>query len=123
MFELVIRGEFAASHRIKGHNGKCKNLHGHTWKVEAVLLASRLNSIGLTVDFKILKKTLDTFLDQLDHSYLNDLPFFKTKNPSTENIAKFIFEGLAKQFRPLRLKQVTVWESDRAGLTYYSRRI
>ncbi len=118
MYELTVKSDFAASHLIRHHPGKCKKLHGHTWKVEVVVSGKTLNSLGMIVDFKIIKNKLNTFLDQLDHTYLNDLPPFKKRNPTTENIARFIFDGFSKQCRPLKVKKVTVWESDRTAVTY-----
>jgi len=50
---------------------------------------------------------------------LNDLPAFKDVNPSTENLAKYIYQEFAKECQPLPLKRVRVWESDTASITYY----
>ncbi len=120
MFELSVKGDFASSHILNGHDGKCKNLHGHTWKVEATVVGNRLNEIGLLVDFKLFKKQLKDFLEGLDHVHLNDLPAFKDMNPTTENLARYIYEEFGKVCRPLVLSKVTVWESDSASVTYFS---
>ena len=120
MFELSVKGDIASSHILHGYPGKCKDLHGHTWKVEATIAGEKLDPIGLLVDFRKVKKDLHDFLETLDHKHLNDLPAFKNVNPSTENLAKHIYEEFAKIITPpLRLKKVTVWESESSSVTYY----
>lgn len=121
MYELLIKSDFSGAHNLRGYKGQCEELHGHNWKVEARFSKSCLNDIGIAEDFKILKKKLNAILEKLDHSYLNKLPFFKKKNPSAENIAKYIFDKLESSFRKkgLLVKSVSVWESDTSCATYY----
>ncbi len=119
MFELSIKGHIASAHFLRGYDGPCKDLHGHTWKIELTILSKELNDIGLVVDFKELKCKFNSFLDSLDHVNLNDLPYFKEINPSTENIARYIYQNFSKEINPLKLKHVQVWESDTASVTYY----
>lgn len=118
MFELAIRADFAASHLLKGYEGKCKNLHGHTWKVEVVITSETLDKIGMVADFAALKKQLKDFLEVLDHVHLNELPYFKDTNPTTENLAKYIYEEFPKKYPSIKPKRVTVWESDCASVTH-----
>ncbi len=118
MFELSIKGDFAAAHFLRGYDGMCKNLHGHTWKVEVVIVADRLNDIGLVLDFREWKGKLKAFLNTFDHVCLNDLPFFRKNNPSTENLAKYIYQEFAGQCEPFPLKKVRVWESKSSSVTY-----
>lgn len=119
MFELSIQGDIAAAHYVRGHQGKCKNLHGHTWKIEVTVTGERLNAIGMVEDFAVLKMQLKEFLAALDHVCLNDLPYFKDVNPTTENIAKYIYEGFNKHIAPLKVKSVRAWESETASVVYY----
>ena len=119
MFELAVRGDFCASHILHGHEGKCQHLHGHTWKVEVVIQSEQLDAVGRVVDFSVVKKKLREFLDTIDHVHLNDLPAFKDINPSTENLAKHIYHGFSDACRPLKLKEVTVWESESSSVKYY----
>jgi 6-pyruvoyltetrahydropterin/6-carboxytetrahydropterin synthase len=119
MFELTVSADFASAHQLHGYQGDCKDLHGHTWKVEVVVASDRLDSIGMVVDFKAIKKQLKDFLKQIDHVYLNDVPAFKNINPTTENLAKFICEGFSKVCQPLSLKRVRIWESETSSVTYY----
>ena len=119
MFEIIIKGDIAAAHFLRGYEGKCKNLHGHTWKIEVVLLGKRLDKIGMVADFRVLKKKLRAFLDTLDHACLNVLPYFKKVNPTTENLAKYIYRAFKAQVAPLKIKEVRAWESDVSGVVYF----
>ena len=119
MFELSIKGDFAAAHRLHGYEGNCKDLHGHTWKVEVVIAADQLDKIGMVMDFKIVKIKLKELLSKIDHVYLNSLAAFKENNPTTENLAKYIFEEFSLVCQPLQIKRVQVWESDSASVVYY----
>jgi len=121
MFECNISDHFSSAHFLREYKGKCKRLHGHTWKVEATVIGEKLDEIGLLADFGELKKTLKGVLDQMDHNCLNDLEFFQVHNPTAENITKFIYQEFKKAVAPLTLKQVRVWESDRTSVTYYEK--
>lgn len=120
MFELSVRGDFCASHILHGHEGKCKKLHGHSWKVQVNIVHNELDIVGRVVDFAVVKKQLQIFLDTIDHTHLNDLPAFKDLNPTTENLAKYIYQGFSKICQPFALKSVTVWESESSSVTYNS---
>ena len=119
MFELKVKDHIASAHILKGYDGPCARLHGHTWKVEAVLSGDKVNDIGLLIDFKIMKKILNEVLMPLDHVNLNELPAFTAINPSTENLAQYIYRQLAPRVAPLKLKHVEVFESDTASIVYY----
>ena len=119
MFEVTVRDHIASAHQLHGYDGPCKDMHGHTWKVEMVVCGNTLDGVGLLADFKILKAKLKEVLMPLDHVVLNDLPAFKDLNPSTENLARHIYRALSVNCAPLRLKQVQVWESDTASVIYY----
>ena len=123
MYEIKVTNRFAAAHNLREFHGRCENLHGHNWFVEAVVRAWELDKIGLAVDFGVVKKLLNDVLDQLDHQYLNEKEEFKTINPSSENIAKFIFDRLAPGVCDIsegrcHLYSVSAWESDNASATY-----
>lgn len=119
MFELTIKGDIASAHYLRGYPGKCKDMHGHTWKVEVVLRADKLNAIGMAEDFAVLKKDFKAFLERLDHKCLNELDPFLDVNPTAENIAKYIYEEYGRQTAPLKVARVQVWESDMASAIYY----
>jgi 6-pyruvoyltetrahydropterin/6-carboxytetrahydropterin synthase len=118
MFELSIKGDICSAHYLRGYEGKCKNLHGHTWKIEIFIQSAQLDSIGMVADFAVLKMRLKEFLATIDHVCLNDLPYFKDHNPTTENLSKYIYEQFSSIIAPLHLSKVQVWESDITSVTY-----
>ncbi|MFQ5330346.1 MAG: 6-carboxytetrahydropterin synthase QueD, partial [Thermodesulfobacteriota bacterium] len=97
MYELKVVSEFASAHKLRGYDGECEKLHGHNWRVEAVVTVDLLDPVGLAVDFKDLKKLLNGILDGLDHCYLNELEPFQSENPSSENLARFIYRELQER--------------------------
>lgn len=119
MFELSVTGHIASAHYLRGYDGPCKDLHGHTWKVEVTIQAEKLNDTGLVLDFRDVKKRLEDTLRPIDHVCLNDLPYFKDDNPSTENLARYVYREFAKVCRSFPLKRVRVWESETSSVTYY----
>jgi 6-pyruvoyltetrahydropterin/6-carboxytetrahydropterin synthase len=121
MYELMIETTFSAAHALRGYKGKCESVHGHNWKVQVHVVAERLNEIDIAIDFHDLKRYTNELLNQLDHKFLNDVFPFTEINPSSENIARWIFENLKRKINTdhVRLSAVTVWESDTASATYY----
>ncbi|MDP8266527.1 MAG: 6-carboxytetrahydropterin synthase QueD [Candidatus Aceula meridiana] len=117
MYKLTVKGDFAASHSLRNYEGKCKNLHGHTWKVDVGISGKELNATGMLVDFKEIKNSLKNVLEQFDHQHLNDLEPFQKINPTSENIAKVIFDKISKE-NACAVSEVTVWESENASATY-----
>jgi 6-pyruvoyltetrahydropterin/6-carboxytetrahydropterin synthase len=123
MYELVVSDYFSAAHDLRGYKGKCEALHGHNWKVEATLAGAKLDSLGMVVDFTDVKKALAEILERYDHRYLNETEDFKKINPTTENLARRIYERLAKALpKHVAVKSVTVWESERCCARYTAER-
>ncbi|MBW1975748.1 MAG: 6-carboxytetrahydropterin synthase QueD [Deltaproteobacteria bacterium] len=122
-YEVKIISDFAGAHRLRNFKGKCEELHGHNWKVEVVVRGTRLDESGVLIDFGELKEATREVLSKLDHKYLNDLPYFKEINPSSENIAKYIFEKLSKRFNSEKVQvySVSAWESEKACATYFGK--
>lgn len=120
MFELSIKSKFSSAHFLREYEGKCENLHGHNWKVEMVLRGKELNKIGLLMDFKDMKNTLNLVLDELDHKLINDIEFFKSNNPSCENIAFYLHKILSEKLNgdKVNVAKVIVWETDDASATF-----
>ncbi|HIC92615.1 MAG TPA: 6-carboxytetrahydropterin synthase QueD [Syntrophaceae bacterium] len=120
MYELKVVSHFSAAHRLKDFEGNCERLHGHNWKVEVYVTSSSLNKVGLVLDFGIIKQKTQEVLKELDHQYLNELPAFAHQNPSSENIAQFIFDKLNKSLDTpnVHISKVAVWESENACAAY-----
>jgi 6-pyruvoyltetrahydropterin/6-carboxytetrahydropterin synthase len=123
MFEITVYSHFSGAHRLRCLRGRCEKLHGHNWKIEVSVVSNRLNQEGIVLDFGILKQKVEKILKTLDHTYLNDLPYFTKKEPSSEHIAKYLFDKLKPELNryPVKLKRVTAWESDTSSATYWGR--
>lgn len=120
MFEVTIIKTFSAAHLLAEIGGKCEELHGHNFKVEVTVGAPDLNSEGILIDFRLVKKWLKEILDKMDHQHLNDLPFFAGKNPSSENIARYVYQEMQVWVKEAKVKMlhVKVWESENAAVSY-----
>jgi 6-pyruvoyltetrahydropterin/6-carboxytetrahydropterin synthase len=116
MYSIKVEAGFSAAHNLREYKGKCEDLHGHNWRIEAVAKSAKLDSIGMVRDFKDFKAHLNELLEELDHKYLNDLEPFKKLNPTSENIARYLYERLKKQIPDLAL--ITVWENNTSAATY-----
>ena len=121
MYELDITREFSAAHKLRGYDGLCSNLHGHNWTVQVFIRAVKLDSIGIAADFTVIKRELTAILAQFDHKYLNELPEFQDVNPTSENIARIIYDKLSPVFQDpaVCLDRVRVCESPTSGATYW----
>ncbi len=121
IYELKIISQFSAAHRLENFYGKCEALHGHNWKVEVFLVGDRLDEAGLIMDFGVVKARTREILEELDHKYLNELPEFKSQNPSSENLARHLYERLEGVLNRegVRISRVSVWESDTSCASYY----
>jgi len=123
MYTITVSSHFSGAHRLRHLHGKCEELHGHNWKIEVSVAARQLNKEGIVIDFQLLKKKVEKILKSLDHTFLNDLPYFSGREPSSENIAKYIFDRLKAELKgyPAVLKEVTAWESETSSATYSGR--
>ena len=120
MFEIKIKSDFSAAHNLKNYRGKCERLHGHNWFVEAVFSYGELDKDGMAIDFRKAKKLLKGVIDKLDHSYLNDLKMLNGINPTSENMAKFIYDRVKKA--NVNLKSVSVWENENSCASFIEDR-
>ena len=116
MFELKAQMYFAAAHHLLNYEGECENQHGHNWLVEAYVKGNSLDKSNILIDYKVLKRELKAVLDLLDHKDLNELPEFKDISPSSEIIAKYIFEEVQKEFE--NVSKVSVYETPTSCATY-----
>ena len=120
MWELHVTGTFSAAHHLCGYGEPCEQVHGHNWKVVATVRCTRLDHVGLGIDFKLLRGRLREVLAALDHHDLNATPPFDTINPSAEHIAQWVFERLGERLGSTGavLARVTVAENDDSGATF-----
>ena len=136
MYKLKTTATFDSAHFLSGYNGKCANIHGHTWTIEVEVRANSLITAGekrgMVIDFSDLKKSVKALADRYDHtliyeqgslreSTLNALReegFSLTElpvRPTAENFAKLFYEALSKK---LPVCSVTVYETPQNCATY-----
>jgi len=119
MYMISVEKSFDAAHYLRGYGGKCEKLHGHRFKVVVRLRCSGLNELGLAYDFTELKKQVTEAIGRYDHQCLNDISPFDRVNPSSENIAATVYDGLAPGFTgDIALDSVEVWESPESCALY-----
>ena len=120
-WRLRVRDDFSSAHALRHYQGKCENLHGHNFSVEVCVEGDRLApDTEMLLDFKIIKTELKAVLSLLDHKNLNATPPFDAQNPSSENLARFIYQELARRLAPhgVRMHEVTVSEKAAQAATY-----
>ncbi len=121
MYEVDIERSFSAAHCLRGYQGNCSNLHGHNWTVQVYVRAEKLDEVGISVDFRKLKDETEQLLDEFDHTNISELKYFKDSNPTSELIAKVIFDKMSEKLNDNRVKvhRVRVCESPGSGATYF----
>ncbi len=117
MYEIKTQAFFAAAHHLLNYDGACENQHGHNWMVEAYVQGDTLDKSNILIDYKVLKRELNTVLEYLDHKDLNELPEFKNESPSSEMIANFIYWRLKEKI--VQLSKVSVWETQTSCCSYF----
>ena len=120
MYELFIKTHFSAAHHLRDYVGKCANQHGHNWLVEVFLECEELDKVGMGVDFVVVKKIVKEELDKLDHKDLNEMEYFKEHNPTSENIAKYLFDQFSEKINDnrIRISKVVIFETPECGASY-----
>ena len=124
MFEVSVEHTFAAGHALRNYKGKCENVHGHNYRVQVLVRGEKLDQTGMLADFVDLKRLLRAISEPLDHVFLNDMEPFTTVNPSSENLAVYIYEkmrdGLTQVtgHESVEVAEVKVWETEIQSATY-----
>lgn len=114
--ELRLRREyeFDAAHFLPHHEGLCKNIHGHRYKVEIEISGSRQSAgpeSGMLMDFGTLDKIMKPIIARLDHTSLNA----RFSNPTAENMVMELFFEIQEQLpKRVALKKLTLWETPRS---------
>ena len=121
VFEINVKTDFSAAHCLREYDGDCERLHGHNWTVELSVRCRGLNEIGIGVDFRDAKKALKDIVGRLDHNHLNELPAFRKENPTSENIARFLYGELSRKLNAdgVKVSRVKVFETPAAGVCYW----
>jgi 6-pyruvoyltetrahydropterin/6-carboxytetrahydropterin synthase len=120
MYTVFKDFTFAAAHAIRGHTGGCQNLHGHNYRVRVQVAATRLDALGMVIDFADLKRVVGEVLGPFDHRLINDIPPFDQRNTTAELLAEYVFREVAARLDDERLSvaRVEVWENDSACAVY-----
>lgn len=131
---LKLTFKFDAAHRLMHYKGLCRNIHGHTWKVEVALKGELDKQSGMIVDFGVVKEQIQNHvLGFYDHAIIVNYNDFAVKaflkgqgfkymevldgEPTCENLAKLIYQQ-AKMAVTQELFWVQVWESETASAVY-----
>ncbi|GAC1531134.1 MAG: 6-carboxytetrahydropterin synthase QueD [Polyangiales bacterium] len=124
MYEISQETVIAAAHQLRLAPGEGERLHGHNWRIKAVVRADALDARGMVMDFNDLGRELRTFVEPWEHVFLNELPPWNDVNPTAENIARVVCEGLSPKIDDgrARLVRVEVWENDTCCATFYRER-
>lgn len=120
MFTLSYSKSFVAAMKLPNNNGPCGNLHGHTYNVTTTVARGSLNEDGMVIDYFNLAEKLNDILKKLDHKFLNELEYFKNTPPTSENIAKYIFDNIQKKLLEDQVKvtKVTISEDRDVTVSY-----
>lgn len=125
------RIEFDAAHRVQGHEGKCRNLHGHRYSIEATFDATRLDALGRVVDFGVIKTLLGQWIDDnWDHTTIlfekdaalgkaivaetGQAIFYLPSNPTAENMAEYLLHTVCPRLfadYPIRCTRIRLYET------------
>lgn len=121
IFEVYIETHFSAAHALRGYPGDCARLHGHNWIIQVYVRCRELDDIGIGIDFRVIKENVKDVLQGLDHFNMNELPPFQEDNPTSENIAKYLYRELRKRIDSDKVKvsKVKVSETPNAGAFYW----
>jgi 6-pyruvoyltetrahydropterin/6-carboxytetrahydropterin synthase len=117
MFEISSEAHFSAAHHLRNYKGPCENVHGHNWIVRAVIRCEVLNELGIGIDFRTIKNALAETLKILDHADLNALFDPLGQNPSSENLAAYIYIKLEQTINNPMCAIVRVEVSETPGNT------
>ncbi len=120
MFDIFLKTHFSAGHHLRNYPGNCEKPHGHNWDIEVTVRAVELDELGMGIDFRTVKDAVNKVMDDLDHCDLNDHSAFQDKNPSSENIAVYIFDSLKDVLSSDRygVHSVLVGETRNCGVIY-----
>ncbi|MGC8765703.1 MAG: 6-carboxytetrahydropterin synthase QueD [Brevinematia bacterium] len=105
---------FDAAHQLINYNGKCENLHGHTYKLKITLIGE-IRDDGMIIDFIVFKRIVDEkIIEKLDHRFLNEI----VPQPTAENIALWIWNELKNglEGENYSLYEIVLWETESSSV-------
>lgn len=135
-YEVTRKHEIHCGHRICGHEGKCKNLHGHSYIFHLKCVSHDLDKLGRVIDFSVIKELMCQWLeDNWDHKLIiwEDDPWLDNlrqidptvvsfpEHPTAENLAKYLVQVIGPRvFKdyPITLNEVIVEETSNCSASY-----
>ena len=113
MYEVYVAARFEAAHKLVGDFGPASRMHGHTYRMEAILRGQRLQDDGTLYDIGELRQAVDDLVASLDYRDLNEVPGLADVNTTAEAVADHCWERLAAPLRDRGLDSlvVRIWES------------
>ena len=113
MYEVYVAARFEAAHRLVGDFGPASRMHGHTYRIEAILRGQRLQDDGTLYDIGELRQAVDDLATSLNYQDLNEVPGLADVNTTAEAVADYCWEELAASLRDRGLDSlaVRIWES------------
>jgi len=112
---LYTEGVIDGAHLLKGYDGKCKQMHGHSWLLKIWVRGKRehLDDVGIMFDFANVKQIVDFF----DHQLINEVAPFDKMNPTAENLVSFIYGSMKIDYPDLQFK-IRIYETAVLKKTY-----
>jgi 6-pyruvoyltetrahydropterin/6-carboxytetrahydropterin synthase len=119
MYSLCVSSSFSAAHQLHHYPGACQRIHGHNWKVQASLTSGELNELGMVIDLMEFQGALNECLKLYDHRMINEISPFDQQNPTSENLARVIYDDLKSRLpESITLDWVRVFENEDYCVTY-----
>jgi 6-pyruvoyltetrahydropterin/6-carboxytetrahydropterin synthase len=125
MYQVGIKNRFQARHFLRGDFAEESQPHGHDYELEWVCRTESLDENGFSVDIALLEELLEAEAQAVRGRLLNDLEFFRDRQPSVENMARFfhqrLFEALrGRGYDVARIvhAELRIWESPQAWASY-----
>lgn len=121
VYEIHVQDHFSAAHSLTGYDGDCSKVHGHNWEVKVFIQCRKLNSLGIGIDFRDVRRMVKSVLSRLDHTHLNELADFTDMNPTAENISELLYKELEARLNTdfIKVTRVQVFESPGCGAAYW----
>ncbi|MBN1835181.1 MAG: 6-carboxytetrahydropterin synthase [Spirochaetales bacterium] len=125
MFQVGIKDRFRAGHYLRGDFGEEARPHEHDYVVEWICSTSGLDQNGFSVDIALAEELLAATVHEIQGALLNELEFFAERQPSVENMARYLhrklfdaLEGRSYPVSTILQSEIKIWESDTAWASY-----
>ncbi|MFC1781554.1 6-pyruvoyl tetrahydropterin synthase family protein [Planctomycetota bacterium] len=111
MFTISVETRFQASHSLVLPDGSLEPSHNHDWLITAVLSSDKLNNTGIVTNFHEIREMLNKTVAHFEGKSLQQTDYFQKKNPSAENVAKYIYDKIKPQLpHGVKLQAIKVVE-------------